>query len=493
MFNARFELCRAAVGRAVVPTAAALAFIAPFGSAQAEAIGPDFADMVEQVLPAVVTVSVETHRAGVMDQQQGVPNPFNRGNPFSPFGPFGPGQGFPGQQGPDQGGGAILGSGSGFIIDETGFVVTNNHVIDNADQISITLADGDSYDATLVGTDPSTDIALLKIDSDGETFPTVAWGDSDSLRIGNWVVAVGGPFGLSGTVTAGIVSATGRDLNAGPYDDFIQFDAQINPGNSGGPVFNTDGEVVAVSTAIVTPSRGSVGIGFAVPAAMAQPVIESLMIDGTVARGYLGVHIQEVSEELAQAMDLDRPMGALVAEVQSNTPAAAAGVEAGDLIVGFDGHQIDRVRDLPRLVAGTQPGTEVTLDVVRDGEPLTLTFKVGELPQDRTLASAATPDVGQTIDKLGFAVAAAADYGWRGANGETDGVVVTQVAPDTAADEAGLLVGDVILAIGGEHIASPAAMAELIAARADDGQEVIALLIERDGDRRFVPLPLATS
>ncbi|MEZ5667317.1 MAG: Do family serine endopeptidase [Alphaproteobacteria bacterium] len=484
------------VCRAGVPAVAALALLGPLNAANAQAIGPDFADMVQQVLPSVVTVSIEGHQPGMSQQMPGRgPNPFgpNPFNPFGPFGPFGPGgpggPGFgPGQDDPGQ---QIQGLGSGFIIDPRGYLVTNNHVIENADSITVTLHDGQSYDATLIGTDPSTDIAVVKIDSD-ETFPAVAWGESDSLRIGNWVVAIGGPFGLSGTVTAGIVSATGRDLHAGPYDNYIQFDASINPGNSGGPVFNTDGEVVAISTAIASPSRGSVGIGFAVPESIARPVVEQLMSTGMVERGFIGVQIQAVTDELAQAMELDSPTGALVAEVRPDSPAAAAGIQAGDLIIGFNGEKVDKMHDLPRMVSAITPGTTVPLEVLRNGETVALSITVGRLGGDQ-VATAETPAVGEPVGRLGLTVASAADYGWRGAHGETDGVVITVVEAGSPAERGGLLVGDVILAVGGHAVGDAAAFSEALAAHERDGDAMVALLVERDGDRRFIPLPLATS
>lgn len=474
--------------RVGVPVIAALALFGTFSTAEADVIGPDFADMVEQVLPSVVHIEVEARQAGVTNPgQRGLPNPFGPGNPFNPFGPRGPQMDQRGNQPP-----TVMGSGSGFIIDPDGYVVTNNHVVDSAETVSVTLADGDVYSAEVVATDPSTDLALLKIDSD-DVFPAVSWGDSDSLRIGNWVVAVGGPYGLSGSVTAGIVSATGRDLRAGPYDDYVQFDASINPGNSGGPVFNTSGEVVAISTAIVSPSRGSVGIGFAVPQSTAQPVIEALLENGTVERGFLGVQIQSVNDELAQALGLDEPIGALVAEVRPGSPAEQAGVQTGDLIVSFDGHKVDKMHDLPRLVSMTTPGSDVSMEVLRDGATVTLSVTVGELASGGQQASADTPSVGETVDRLGISVAAASDYGWEGANGETDGVVVTEVAGGSPADESGLQVGDVILAVGGRGVATPAEMAEIIGQHERDQDAMIALLVERNGDRRFIPLPLDAS
>lgn len=472
--------------RVGMPVAASLVLFGAPGMAQAQAIGPDFADMVEQVLPAVVNVSVESRQSGVLNPNQPGSRPQN---PFSfdPSNPFGPG----GPRFDDQQPPAVMGSGSGFIIAADGYVVTNNHVVQDADILTVTMADGDEYAATLVGADPSTDLALLKIESD-DTFPTVVWGDSESLRIGNWVVAVGGPFGLTGTVTAGIVSATGRDLQSGPYDDYLQFDAQINPGNSGGPVFNTAGEVIGISTAIVSPSRGSVGIGFAVPSSIAEPVIQSLMTHGVVERGFIGVQIQQVTDELASALELDEPTGALVAEVRPGTPAEDAGILVGDLIITFNGQKVEKMRDLPRLVGMTEPGTEASIEVLRDGEVVALTITVGETSSAQQ-AAVSPSSGGGSIGSLGLGVAPAADFGWEGANGESNGLVVTEVAAGSPAEASGLRVGDVILAVGGREVSAAEAMDQIIADRSQDEGGMIALLIERDGARRFVPLPLEAS
>lgn len=472
------------------PVLSALAIMGSVSAAQAEVIGPDFADMVERVLPAVVHVSVESRQYGVDNRRDGMPGQ-DRFGPFERFNPFdmpGMPEGRPdGRDAPR----AIMGSGSGFIIDPAGYVVTNNHVIDGAEVVQITLADGGVYEASLVGTDPSTDIAVLKIEGE-DTFPYVEWGDSDALRIGNWVVAAGGPFGLMGTVTAGIVSATDRDLRAGPYDDFLQFDAQINPGNSGGPVFDTDGAVIGVSTAIVSPSRGSVGIGFAVPAAMASNVVASIIDDGSVERGFLGVQIQHVTEELADALGLDDPYGALVAEVYPDTPADRAGILPGDLIVSFNGERIDAMRELPRLVGLTDPGTESEVEVLRDGELVTLAVTLGDMDADAPQTASLPPSGAQTMDRLGFAAVSAEDYGWTGEDGQARGVVVVNIRENSTADKSGLQVGDVILAIRGKSIDTPEQLADELEAAQEDNRTV-ALLVEREGERQFMALPLDAS
>lgn len=278
--------------------------------------------------------------------------------------------------------------GSGFVIDASGYVVTNNHVVGDAEEIRVIFPDNTHYPATLVGRDPKTDLALLKIKGD-KAFPAVTFGDSDALHVGDWVIAVGNPFGLGGSVSAGIVSARGRNINAGPFDDFIQTDAAINRGNSGGPLFNSKGEVVGINSAIFSPTGGNIGIGFAIPSALAKNVVEQLKKDGVIHRGWLGVKIQLVNEEIANALGLGKPRGALVLEVGSDSPAVNSGLAAGDVIVKFDGREIDEMRKLPRYVAETKIGKKVDLTVWRKGREVTISTKVGELPRDEESADAA--------------------------------------------------------------------------------------------------------
>ncbi|HKO06722.1 MAG TPA: Do family serine endopeptidase, partial [Alphaproteobacteria bacterium] len=322
-----------------------------------------FAPLVKEVAPAVVNVSTTQKVSGgpMMDL------PFQDLPEDSPFRQFfkhyfnGPGQG-QGESHP-----MLQHSlGSGFVIDPSGYVVTNNHVVGSATEINVKLSDGTTYNAKLVGRDERTDLALLKITAD-HALPAVAWGDSDKAQVGDWVMAVGNPFGLGGTVTAGIVSARGRDLHEGPYDSFIQTDAAINRGNSGGPMFNMDGQVIGINSAIYSPNGGSVGIGFAIPSALAKPVVEQLKEHGSVERGWLGVQIQEVTPDVAESLGLKAPAGALVAKVTKDSPSEAAGLRQGDVITRFNGKDIKELRDLTRSVADTRPGTNAPITIWRDG------------------------------------------------------------------------------------------------------------------------------
>ncbi|HUB97232.1 MAG TPA: Do family serine endopeptidase, partial [Stellaceae bacterium] len=346
---------------------------------------PSFSPLVKRVLPAVVNVSV-TMKNDVNssddsiqgddqgDQDQSGPGDQSGPNfPASPFDQFlrrffqqGPN----GMPMPEQGQGvARMALGSGFIIDPQGYIVTNNHVVENADKVTVIFQDNSKHPAKIIGRDPKTDLALLKIDAP-QPLPYVSWGDSDALKVGDWVLAVGNPFGLGGTVSSGIISARGRDIHAGPYDDFLQIDASINRGNSGGPTFNLQGQVVGINTAIYSPNGGSVGIGFAIPSDLAKPVIEQLEEHGKVARGWLGVQIQEVTPEIAKGLGLPKAEGALVADVTKDGPAEKVGIKQGDVIVGYDGHDIAKLRDLPLAVAETQVGQTASVKVWRNGQEL---------------------------------------------------------------------------------------------------------------------------
>ena len=338
-----------------------------------------FAPIVEPLMPAVVNISTTQK----VHQQAVVPMFDFNGMPDSPqaqqfkqlFKQFG------GQNGtlPDK---EVTSLGSGFVIDPAGYVVTNNHVVGDAEEIRVIFPDNTHYAATLVGRDPKTDLALLKIKSD-KPLPAVQFGDSDAMRVGDWVIAVGNPYGLGGSVSAGIVSARGRNINAGPFDDFIQTDAAINRGNSGGPLFTAKGEVVGINSAIFSPTGGSIGIGFAIPSSLAKTVVEQLKKDGVIHRGWLGVKIQEVSEEIANSLGLGKPRGALVLEISKDSPAVGSGLVAGDVILRFDGHEIDAMRKLPRDVADTKIGKKVDVVVWRKGKEVTLSMKVGEVPDDK--------------------------------------------------------------------------------------------------------------
>jgi serine protease Do len=408
--------------------AAALAVMALLWAQQAFArSAPEsFADLADQVLAAVVNVS-STQKVPQNQQQQDLDEMFRD------FLDRREGQ-------PDQRprGGSSLGS--GFIIDPAGYIVTNNHVIEDAEEIMVLTHDNEELNATIVGRDEKTDLALLKVESK-KPLPYVNWGDSEVLRIGDWVMAIGNPFGLGGSVTAGIVSARQRDINSGPYDDYIQTDASINRGNSGGPMFNMDGEVVGINTAIFSPSGGSVGIGFAIPSNLAKPIIAQIKEFGRPKRGWLGVRIQTVSPELAEGLRLKEPKGALVASVTKDGPADKAGIKQGDVVLKFDGKEITQMRGLPRIVAETETGKTADVVIWRQGKEVTLKVAVGELTEEaeqKTLASVeAPPSAAATIDLLGLKLSAVTDELRKKYQipADAEGVVVIEVAPTGPAAE----------------------------------------------------------
>ena len=370
------------------------------------------------------------------------------------------------------------GVGSGFIVDASGLIVTSHHVVKGADAVTVTLQDGRKLEAEVVGVDPKTDLALIEVDA-GESLPVVEFGDSDRTRVGDWVVAVGNPFGLGGTVTAGIVSGRGRDIGSGPYDDYLQIDAPINRGNSGGPLFDRGGRVVGVNTAIFSPTGGNVGIGFAIPANVAESVVESLRTDGKVDRGWLGVRIQHVDETLAEALGLEDAKGALIASVTADGPAHAAGLRPGDVILSFDGRLLDTMRDLPRIVAEIDSGTEVEIEVWRDGRKETLAATIATQGQE-LLASAATGDGGDV--KLGVMLAP------RGEPGKA-GVAIAEVAPGSPAARNGLRPGDVIVRAGSATVNGPDDVAGAVRSAASEDKPVL-LLVERGDHRRYVAIDL---
>jgi serine protease Do len=385
--------------------------------------------------------------------------------------------------------------GSGFIIDAEGIVVTNFHVIENAEEITVTLSDETSFTAKVLGQDQKTDIAVLKIDPGDTALTAVPFGDSDSLRVGDWVLAIGNPFGLGGTVTAGIVSARGRDIGNGPYDDFIQTDASINRGNSGGPLFNTDGEVIGINTAIFSQSGGSVGIGFAISSNLAKRVTKQLVEFGTTRRGWLGVFIQEVTSDIAETLGLEGSGGALVSSVNENSPADIAGLEPGDVILSFDGKKIERMRDLPRIVAETDIGATVVVEIFRGGRLSTVEVTLGELEKAELVGLVGEQPEGdaQTLDRLGFTVddldgELAAELGL---DDTLTGVVVTEVAADSPAMEKGVEPGDIIRRFGQRRVDSAADLAASVAETLDAGRSGVLLLIERDGRERFVQIGFA--
>jgi serine protease Do len=447
-----------------------------------------FADIVERVAPAVVNIS--TTKAIARGQMPDMP--FPEPPPGSPFEDFFR-EFFDQDRAPEQMPRRQSSLGSGFVVDPEGFVVTNNHVIAEADEIQVVFNDETTYDATLVGRDTKTDLALLKIEVD-HPVQAVTFADSDSVRVGDWIIAIGNPFGLGSTVTAGIVSARSRDIRAGPYDDFLQVDAPINRGNSGGPSFNLEGKVIGINTAIFSPSGGNVGIGFAIPSNLAVPVIESLKEDGRVKRGWLGVRIQTVTEEIAESLGLDGAAGALVASVTPDGPAELAKIEPGDVILEFDRKKIDRMRGLPRIVAETPIGKEVEVNLWRRGEQQTVTVTLGELPEEDELAAltesgADTPTSAQ-IDSLGVTVATITDeLRARYQLGEAaSGVVIVEVRDGGPAGAETLRPGDVIVEVGQEEVNSPPEVTAKVNQAQQEDKKSVLLLIDRQGDLRFVAL-----
>ena len=373
--------------------------------------------------------------------------------------------------------------GSGFIISPDGYVVTNNHVVDHATDVTIVTDDGKTLPAKVVGTDKKTDLALLKI-SKGDNYPFVEFA-STPPRVGDWVLAVGNPFGLGGTVTAGIISARGRDIGSGPYDDFLQIDAPVNRGNSGGPTFDVQGHVVGVNTAIYSPSGGSVGIGFAIPAEVAQNVIKELKDKGVVTRGWIGVQIQPVTPEIADSLGLKAAKGSLVADVQKDAPAAEAGIKSGDVILSVDGDHVDGPRELARKIATLGPNAKADLLVWHDGSEKTVSVKLGTLPNSDKEAKAETSgsDSGQ-LSSFGLALATASAVPGAG----KEGVVITDIDPDSGAAQKGLKVGDVILEAGGKAVSKPSEVQSTLADAKKDGRKAVLLRVKTGDGTRFVAL-----
>jgi serine protease Do len=430
---------------------------------------PDFADLVAQAKPAVVSITSKL-----------AADPGEEGPMMMPM-PFGPGPGH-------QQGRAIEARGSGFIVDPDGTVVTNNHVVKGAKSVTVQLDDGTELPAKIIGRDSKTDLAVLKI-SASKPLPYIQLGDSKSVRPGEWVVAMGNPFGLGGSVTAGIISAEGRDIGAGPYDQFLQIDAPINQGNSGGPLFTQDGKVVGVNTAILSPSGGSIGIGFAIPSNTVKTVVAELEKTGHITRGYLGVEAQSVAEAMSKALRLKQSGGALVAGVQPDSPAARAGLEPGDVIASVNGDPVANPRDLALDVANLKPGTDAKIDLVRNGEHQTVAATIGQLPSGDQTASARGPGGEQGGQpKLGLALAPISPdvRGQLDLPEGTKGAVVAQVQPGSPAEQAGIRPGDVIVGVGGKQVGSPREAVQAIRSAAGKADTAVALRIVRDGQPAFV-------
>jgi serine protease Do len=482
----------ALVGMSALPSAAAT---------PPPANGPaSVADLAEKLLGAVVNISTSQTVKGT-EGPGAVPMPqLPEGSPFQDF--FDEffkdrgGESNPGAQ-------KVQSLGSGFVIDaEEGIVVTNNHVIADADDIEVNFSDGVTLKATLVGTDAKTDIAVLKIDPAGHKLTAVSFGDSDKMRIGDWVMAIGNPFGLGGTVTVGIISARNRDINSGPYDDFIQTDAAINRGNSGGPLFNMNGEVIGINTAIISPSGGSIGIGFSIPAKMAVSVVEQLRQYGETRRGWLGVRIQPVTDEIAESLGMDSAKGALVAGIIKGGPVDNGQIQPGDVIVKFDGKDIDNMRDLPRVVAESPVGKAVEVVLVRKGEEMAVQVTLGRLEDGEKLASSeeTETDPGEGGDEaspvatatvLGMTIGELNDQTRSkfGIAEDVNGVVITEVAKDSAAAERGVQPGEVITEIAQESVSSPKDVMDRIDSLRKQGRKnALLMLASKTGELRFVTI-----
>ncbi len=448
-----------------------------------------FADMVERVKPSVISVKVTMKSKAFDASNESVDE--GSGSPMERFfrqfrGP----DGMPQNPGGDGRHGEMMGQGSGFFISSDGYAVTNNHVVDGADKVEVTTDAGKNYTAKVIGTDPRTDLALIKVDG-GPDFPFVRLSESKA-RAGDWVLAVGNPFGLGGSVTAGIVSANGRDIGSGPYDDFIQIDAPVNKGNSGGPAFNMQGEVIGVNTAIYSPSGGSVGIAFSIPAPTVKNVIAQLKDKGSVSRGWIGVQIQPVTQEIADSMGLKQAEGALVADPQKDGPAAKAGIGSGDIITAVNGHSVKDARELARVIGGFAPGSTASLDVLHNGKSNVVSLTLGQLPNTQEAKADLDTDrkesnQGSDIPRLGMTVAPADKVDGAG----KQGVVVTKVDPKSAAADRGLKKGDVIVEVAGKTVTNPSDVREAIeAARTDKKNSVLIRL--RTGDAsHYVALPIA--
>ena len=456
---------------------------------------PDsFADLADRLLPAVVNIStsqVVENRRGEQEFR------FPPGSPFEEFfREFRERQG----NGPNQAPRRSQALGSGFFISADGFLVTNNHVIEAADEISVILQDGSEFDAELIGRDEKTDLAVLKIERD-DPLPFVPWGDSDIARVGEWVVAIGNPFGLGGSVTAGIISARQRDINSGPYDDYIQTDASINKGNSGGPLFNLQGEVIGINTAIFSPSGGSIGIGFAVPSAIATRVVDQLKEFGRTRRGWLGVSIQTVTEDIAEGLGMETPAGALVATLSPDGPAEKAGIRQGDVILRFDNQDVETMRRLPRIVAQTKIGKDVPVEVWRDGETVILTAQVGELDEQTLAEMSGTgeqPDQGHStseavIEELGLTVANINDSLRDRFNlpDDAQGVVIVDVDGGSNAAEKGVRPGDIVLEVTHMTVNTTQQVLDRVEAAMAQNRPAVLLLIETSAGPRYVGLRVA--
>jgi len=492
---AAFRLCLVLAALAW-PGAALLAPVPAF----ARPAPASFADLAGKLLPAVVNIASSQEVTAGGDNGPGPDMPvFPPGSPFEKFfhdfmernRPHGGQPGLPRK---------MQSLGSGFIIDPSGIIVTNNHVIEGADEITVTLHDGTILKGKLIGRDERTDLAVLKVNAD-KPLPALKFGDSDAHRVGDWVLAIGNPFGLGGTVTAGIISARGRDIQQGPYDDFIQTDAPINRGNSGGPLFDMDGKVIGINTAIYSPSGGSIGIGFAIPSNLAKTVVAQLVKYHHARRGWLGVRIQQVTPDIAESLGLKHAAGAMVAGVNDGGPADKAHIRNGDVILQFNHQDVKEMRNLPRLVAETPIGETVPVQIWRGGKEETLQATIGEMPEDTVQVAAKAPEKTPpaesptSLSGFGMHVATitpeARDKYKLGA--DQKGVVITEVKPDSAAAQRGLKAGDVIVEVQQEQVSTPAELQQRVDRIRRQNRKSVLMLVQNQDGLRWVPLPLKSA
>jgi serine protease Do len=468
-------------------------------TAPGDQAGPrGFADVVDHVKGAVMSVRVRLKKDGPslssndFSNDQNDQNGFSvpRGSPFERFFRQFGSPNMPNLPNTPNGRGMqrfSMGQGAAFFISADGYAVTNNHVVDHAQSIEVATDDGKTYTAKVIGTDAKTDLALIKIEGGSGNFPYVQFADH-APRIGDWVIAVGNPYGLGGTVTAGIVSARGRDIGSGPYDDFIQIDAPVNRGNSGGPAFDESGHVVGVTTAIYSPSGGSIGIGFAIPADVVKSVVDQIKDHGSVTRGWLGVQIQTVTPEIADSLGMNKAGGALVAEPEPNSPAANAGMKSGDVIQSINGEEVNNSGDLARKVAAMRPGSEAKFGILHNGSEKTVTVKLGTMPNQNSAQNERTPGNPENTAPLGLTIAPADSVPGKG----KQGVVVTEVNPDGPAAERGIRSGDVILDVGGKAVSNPSDVRQAVSDARSSGKHDVLMRIKSGNNTRFVALPVVT-
>lgn len=471
---------------------AATIFIGFTFASSVRAAPESFAVLAEKLMPAVVNISIRT----TVENQA----PQMHGSPFQDFfEDFLERHGHNRQESEESPKRKIVSLGSGFVLDPSGVIVTNNHVIENADEITVTFSNGDKYKAKLLGRDAKTDLAVLQIEAN-KALPFVKFGDNQKSRVGDWVIAIGNPFGLGGSLSAGVISAINRDINSGPYDSYIQTDAAINRGNSGGPLFNMDGEVIGVNTAIISPTGGSVGIGFSIPADLAVSVIDQLRKFGETRRGWLGVRIQTVTDELAESLGMDKPMGALVSEVFEDGPADRGGLKQGDVILLFNQKPVEEMRDLPRIVAETEIGEKVVVEVLRRGKKIRKSVIVGRLEEvetdDTAQSTGDNPEKHQdgSVDILGMTLRpldseTKSEFGLKA---RESGALIARIDPNGAAAFAGLRANSIITELDQQPVSTPEDVVKLIGKARKQGKKSVLVLLRSQGSLRFIALRIVT-